>query len=123
MPMNRQLYPHDWEAIALAIKRQANWQCQQCCRPCKRPDQTWLDFKRFLKQMGLWSLIERPFKRGRFVLTVAHLDHQPANCDPANLRAWCSVCHLRYDTRAMATKKRLKREVLGQLRLERVLDE
>jgi hypothetical protein len=31
------------------------------------------------------------------VLTVAHLDHQPENCDPANLRAWCQRCHLDYD--------------------------
>lgn len=31
------------------------------------------------------------------VLTVAHLDHQPENCDPANLRAWCQRHHLAYD--------------------------
>jgi hypothetical protein len=31
------------------------------------------------------------------VLTVAHLDHDPRNCDLANLRALCQQCHLRYD--------------------------
>ena len=31
------------------------------------------------------------------VLTVAHLDHTPENCDDANLRAMCQGCHLRYD--------------------------
>lgn len=31
------------------------------------------------------------------VLTVAHLDHRPENCDPANLRAWCQRHHLAYD--------------------------
>jgi len=31
------------------------------------------------------------------VLTVAHLDHNPANCDPENLRAMCQRCHLAYD--------------------------
>lgn len=31
------------------------------------------------------------------VLTVAHLDHDPRNCDPANLKALCQRCHLRYD--------------------------
>lgn len=31
------------------------------------------------------------------VLTIAHLDHVPENCDPENLRAWCQRCHLRYD--------------------------
>jgi len=31
------------------------------------------------------------------VLTVAHLDHQPENCDPANLKCWCQRHHLAYD--------------------------
>ena len=31
------------------------------------------------------------------VLTVAHLDHNPANCEPDNLRALCQMCHLNYD--------------------------
>ena len=33
----------------------------------------------------------------KVVLTVAHLDHMPENCDPQNLRAWCQRCHNRYD--------------------------
>jgi hypothetical protein len=31
------------------------------------------------------------------VLTVAHLDHQPENCDPSNLSAMCQRHHLAYD--------------------------
>lgn len=31
------------------------------------------------------------------VLTIAHLDHTPENCDPENLRAWCQKCHNSYD--------------------------
>lgn len=31
------------------------------------------------------------------VLTVAHLDHQPENCDPENLRALCQRHHLAHD--------------------------
>jgi 5-methylcytosine-specific restriction endonuclease McrA len=31
------------------------------------------------------------------VLTVAHLDHQPENCDPDNLMAMCQRCHNAYD--------------------------
>ena len=31
------------------------------------------------------------------VLTVAHLDHCPENCDPDNLRAGCQRCHNRHD--------------------------
>jgi hypothetical protein len=31
------------------------------------------------------------------VLTVAHLDHDPRNCAPSNLKALCQKCHLDYD--------------------------
>ena len=33
----------------------------------------------------------------RVVLTISHRDHDPTNNDPANLRALCQRCHLRYD--------------------------
>lgn len=36
-------------------------------------------------------------KTVEIALTIAHLDHQPENCDPDNLRAWCQRCHNRYD--------------------------
>ena len=39
------------------------------------------------------------------VLTVAHLDHTPENCDDENLRAMCQRCHLAYD----APRKRAER--------------
>ena len=32
------------------------------------------------------------------VLTIAHLDHVPENCDPSNLKAMCQKCHLAYDS-------------------------
>ena len=32
------------------------------------------------------------------VLTVAHLDHDPRNCDLSNLKALCQYCHLHYDS-------------------------
>jgi len=31
------------------------------------------------------------------VLTVAHLDHTPENCEPQNLKAMCQRCHNKYD--------------------------
>lgn len=33
----------------------------------------------------------------RVVLTTAHLDHTPENCDDGNLMAMCQGCHLHYD--------------------------
>jgi hypothetical protein len=55
-----------------------------------------------------------PITSARVVLTTAHLDHHPPNCDPANLRAWCQRCHNRYDaahragTRARAMRGRFR---------------
>ena len=40
-----------------------------------------------------------PDTGSRVVLTVAHLDHTPENCEPANLRAMCQRCHLTYDAK------------------------
>lgn len=38
-----------------------------------------------------------PETGSRVVLTVAHMDQDPANNDPANLRALCQRCHLAWD--------------------------
>lgn len=56
-------------------------------------------------------------KPTRFILTVAHLNHQPSDCRTENLKALCSVCHLQMENKARATKQRLKRERLGQMSL------
>jgi hypothetical protein len=132
MPMNRKLYPPNWEAIALQIKEAANWQCQECGKPCRKPKVDWLDFVNWLlkegyldwyyqsadyissDESGEWGYKERP---QRFTLTVAHLNHQPEDCRPENLKALCAPCHVRYDTSQMPLKKRLKAERLGQLTL------
>jgi hypothetical protein len=112
MPMDRSLYPKNWEAIAYRIKDRANWCCQECRRQCKRPDQDWSEFLSCGCVSG-----EMEAKPTRFILTVAHLNHIPSDCSDENLRALCTVCHLRYDARQMALKRRLKRERLGQLTL------
>ena len=51
----------------------------------------------------------------RYLLTVAHLDQRPENCDRANLKALCTVCHLRHDRRFRGKQRALKREWYGQL--------
>jgi 5-methylcytosine-specific restriction endonuclease McrA len=132
MPMNRALYPKNWDAIARAIKDAAGWQCQECGRPCRQPGESRDDLVNRLLKDDHWSgvlvetveddefgLYEAPSRLRRFSLTVAHLNHQPADCRPENLRALCAPCHCRYDLRpaSMAIKKRLKREREGQLTL------
>lgn len=130
MPMDRSLYPVNWEAIALQIKTEANWTCEECRRPCRQPGESKGDFEdRIYNEHAQWwdDLWEtedddefgeiRFMKPQRFVLTVAHLDHVPENCDRANLKALCAPCHCRYDLKAMPIKKRLKAERMGQMTL------
>jgi len=121
MPWDRKLYPKDWEAIAWGIKDASNWQCQECGRECRKPGEDWFNFTNRLVK-GNWRdndrLIHEISKHPvRWVLTVAHLNHQPEDCRPENLRAMCAPCHCRYDLRAMATKRRIKAERNGQLTL------
>ncbi len=73
----RKLYPENWPEIAGAIKESANWICQHCGQQCYRPGERVQDWRR--------------------VLTVAHLDRDPAHNESDNLRALCVVCHLNYD--------------------------
>lgn len=120
MPMDRSLYPLNWDEIARSVKDEANWVCQECRRECRKPGESPLEF---LKRLHSSPCLELPaseeyiFFPGRFVLTVAHLDHRPANCDRSNLRALCSGCRLRYDNQFKALKRRLKQERQGQLSL------
>lgn len=92
--MNRKLYPTDWEIIALQIKQSANWKCENCQRPCRKKRESKSEFRR---RLTIRNQEEFDLKPQRFTLTVSHQDHNPANCDPTNLKALCSVCHLRYD--------------------------
>jgi len=85
-------YPPNWKTISAKIRARSGGRCEcegECGLHRTNP--------------GPRRCVERhdePAKwaRGRVVLTTAHLDHQPENCDDANLKAMCQRCHLRYDT-------------------------
>jgi hypothetical protein len=123
--MIRNLYPKNWDTIARRIKREANWHCESCQRPCLMPGEDPCDF-----WIGLnWSIgaiaqavsderNQMQFgKLKRFELGVAHLNHNPPDCSRENLIALCTVCHTRMDLQAIGTKRRLKLERNGQLNL------
>jgi hypothetical protein len=110
MPMQRHLYPSNWESLAYSIKKEAGWICQQCQRICRKSGET---KDEFLKRIGSAQEI----KIGQYTLTVAHLNHKPSDCSKSNLKALCAVCHCRYDLKQMELKKYLKRERYGQLKL------
>ena len=88
MPENRHRYPANWKEIRAKILERANHRCEWCGAENKKP---------------------HPITGSVVVLTIAHLDYQPENCSPDNLRALCQKCHNTYDARNRA-KNRKNRE-------------
>ena len=128
MPMDRSLYPDNWDEIALAIKQEADWHCEDCGRPCRRPGESVpelierLEPGDWIGEMFEWEDSEEfgaieVMKPGRFTLTVAHLNHRPEDCRRENLKALCAPCHCRMDLKAMGLKRQLRAERQGQLTL------
>lgn len=112
--MQRDRYPVDWDAIAHMVKFEAGWTCEECGRLCREPDESNEQLMRRLPLEQVREYLDAP---GRFVLTVAHLNHVPEDCSRDNLRALCAPCHGRYDLGQMGRKRMLKREAAGQLSL------
>jgi len=68
MGRNGNGYPPNWDEIALLVKVAAGWRCEHCGH--------------------------RHDRESGHVLTVHHLDGDPANCAADNLVALCQRCHL-----------------------------
>jgi hypothetical protein len=96
MPMQKNLYPPNWNTIAERRKAAADYTCEKC---------------------GARRGEERPNRRGemkRVVITVAHLDHNPW-ARHARLAVLCSQCHLRYDAKQRRRQRTMMRIARGQL--------
>lgn len=74
-PENKARYPKNWKEIRASILQRANNKCEFC---------------------GIENYSVRE-NGSKVVLTIAHLDHTPENCNPENLRALCQKCHNTYD--------------------------
>lgn len=105
-PENKDKYPKNWAAIRAQILLRSHQQCEgspayPSCRALNH--------------------VPHPVTGSKVVLTIAHLDHDPTNNEPNNLRAWCQRCHVTYDaahhasTAARTRKRHLERA--GQLPL------
>lgn len=132
-PENKKRYPANWKQIREQILIRAN----HCCEACKAPNHTRIargggedkgtymneDCYVFCDQTGklLGQIPAANYEVLRMtdiVLTIAHLDHQPENCEPANLKALCQKCHLNYDAdlhHANSRKTRMERKAIGDL--------
>jgi len=107
-PELKPLYPPDWKQISEARKEAANWQCERCkaahWRPYtrRRPKGIYAAPDRHNRYQLIEAEIEdltdtEASHLSRIVLTTAHLDHNPANCESANLAVLCQACHLQHD--------------------------
>lgn len=86
---NKNRYPKDWSTVIRpAILERAN----HCCEGC-----------------GVSNYSLRNGKK--IILTIAHLDHTPENCDSSNLKAWCQKCHNSYDMPHRIETRRLSKNV------------
>jgi len=91
-PENRKRYPENWKEVRASILERAHDHCEFCGRK---------------NHSHFWN--EKTGKMVQVVLTIAHLDHQPENCDPSNLRALCQACHNRYDAKHRAETRRMSK--------------
>lgn len=90
-------YPKNWKEISLRIRARSGGQCEcegECGLHREHPGP-----RRCTEQNGTAA----KWAKGKIVLTVAHLNHKPEECEDSNLKAMCQRCHLRYDAEHHAT--------------------
>jgi hypothetical protein len=131
-PQFRWFYPIDWHELSNMIRfERAKGRCEHCARPHGRTviclsDGRWWDSEiegwrdgqgRSLRQRsGTMFLAE--FRSTRVYLATAHLDHDPANNRPRNLKALCQRCHMLHDQDEHRRQRRLTlrmQKALGDL--------
>ncbi len=118
----RWLYPHDWRELSNAISfRRAGGRCEARGRPHGRlvihlGDGRWWDEEqgkwrcrngRVLRRLPAPADNEAPWLTTRVALATAHLNHDPTDNRPGNLRALCQRCHILHDKQEHLARRRL----------------
>jgi hypothetical protein len=130
-PELRWFYPIEWPQISRQVRfERAGGRCQSCGRPHGEtvrclPDGRLYDAAASTWRSGRgrparWPDIEEAtrIRHTRVVLTAAHLDHNPGNNRPRNLKSLCQRCHLIHDWPHHLAQRRityLLRRALGDL--------
>ncbi len=109
MPMDRKLYPPDWDRISRKIRERAGGRCE-CSGECGH-DHAAEDAAATAPSSRCWAQDggANPVTSRTVILTVAHLNHTPADCRDENLKAMCQRCHLSYDRPRHLAKARQNR--------------
>lgn len=112
-PENRLLYPIDWKELSNVIRFD---RAKGCCEQCGRShgqiilhlgDGCWWDAQQLIWRNGRGRVVKLTppecMPNGtmtaatRVYLACAHLDHDPGNNEPSNLKALCQRCHIIHD--------------------------
>jgi len=126
MPMNRALYPPDWDNISRQVRDEAGNRCERCgvangSVGARDRFGHWLTFDDIERVSDAcirdWFGCDYP-KIIRIVLTVHHIDADKSNNDRSNLVALCQRCHLaadrpRHTASAAATRARKRAEAVA----------
>lgn len=104
MPVDYSKYPPNWKQISLRIRERARGQCE-CTGECGL-HKTTPGPRRCCELNGA----KAKWAKGKVILTVAHLNHDPMDCREVNLKAMCQRCHLRYDADLHAKNSAATRE-------------
>ena len=141
MPIRREfrwLYPIDWPQLSAIVRFQkANGRCQHCSRPHGKTvfhlgDGRWWDDERGVWRNDLGKVVrglapcdhqfpsrtELGLRMTYVILATAHLDHNPSNSSPKNLKALCQRCHIIYDRPEHRRRRHhtlFRRKALGDL--------
>lgn len=135
MPIRRELkgfYPIDWKELSRVVRfERAGGRCEACGRPHGRDVWHLGDGRWFDTDAGKWrdgqgravDWIDYRDYRGelrqtRIVLAAAHLNHDPTDNRPRNLKALCQRCHMLHDKKEHRRQRRLtyrRRRALGDL--------
>lgn len=110
-PENKARYPKDWKAIVATVRTRSGNHCE-CVGECGLEHANGRCNRKNGQRIGFGD------RGSHVVLTTAHLDHTPENCDLSNLRHMCQRCHLRYDREHHA---RTRRRTIAAARKQRSL--
>src|SRR3990167_2838810 len=96
-PENRARYPKDWKAVVEKVRERSGDRCEgsPAFPDCRVPNGAvgyrdggrWVQLGESVDAAGLAidAAVDDGFKVTRIVLTTAHLDHTPENCELPNL--------------------------------------
>ena len=107
---NKSKYPKNWKQISEDIRfNRANNKCEFCGAINHS----------YVNKHTRELCAKDEYDAIRIILTVAHLDHNPENCDYSNLKALCQKCHNNYDKehRAETRKETKEKNNINQLKI------